>query len=132
MDGCPYAGAAETSLDGKPPVRGPADGEAPLMSCRDPLAGPGPSGPAETGTPVSATVGSAGTGIGTGLVEDSGTGGGAVAEGETAGIGAGELFNASGLIGVDDGETEPWRGLEGRGLLSALGGVSTRVAEASE
>ena len=115
MDGCPYAGAAETSLGGKPPVRGPADGEAPLMSCRDPLAGPGPSGPAETGTPVSATVGSAGTGIGTGLVEDSGTGGGAVAEGETEIGSIEDTDTEKGAEDVEDGDGD--------------GGAMARVSE---
>lgn len=93
---------AETSLEGNPPVRGPADDEAAWISCKDPLAGPGPSGPAETGTPVSATVGRTGTGL-----VASAVGGGAVEAGETAGIGAGELFNACGLMGVEDGESVP-------------------------
>jgi len=44
-------------LPGKPPLRGPAFIEAALISCKDPLAGPGPLAPAVTGTPVSATVG---------------------------------------------------------------------------
>lgn len=62
------------SFPDKPPLRGPALGDAALMSRREPLAGPGPLGPAETGTPVSATVGVTAGRLTTGSEATIGTG----------------------------------------------------------
>ena len=74
------------------------------MSRRDPVAGPGPSAPAMTGIPVSATVGViVGTGAVAGnvalgeLVGKTGNWG----DGEIAGIGAGELLRVAGSSGGD-------------------------------
>ena len=72
------------------------------MSFREPLAGPGPEGPADFGTPVSATVGVM---VGIFAVGSTGfgetTGDGVVAR---IGIGAGDWLRTAGFKG---GEVEP-------------------------
>jgi hypothetical protein len=103
------------------------------MSRSEPLAGPGPDAPAETGTPVSATVGSAAAIIGEGARTvpegddaDVAMGGWAT---PTLGMGAGERFRDEGSMGGDcalkaDGATVECVDLEGaRDLLSPGGGV---------
>ncbi len=72
------------------------------MWSSDPVAGPGPSTPAVTGIPVSATVGViTGTVVGAGAFGEPG--GKTAAEGgdEVAGISAGELLRVAGSSGGD-------------------------------
>lgn len=107
--GLPYWGIV-ASL-GRPLVLGPASEEAALMSCNEPLAGPGPLGPADSGRPVSAIVGVTAGGPPEGLnISDGETALGIGMEGavdagagedEKAdwGIGAGDWFKVRGLIG---------------------------------
>lgn len=82
-------------------------GEECLMSFRDPLTGPGPSGPADLGIPVSATVGAA---VGIFTVGSVGSGDmTGVREAAVVGIGAGAWFKTAGFKG---GEALPWGGGE--------------------
>lgn len=97
------------------------------MSWRDPLAGPGPSGPADTGTPVSATVGVM-TGMGTGATAVGRLGScGIGGLGADKGMGAGDWLSVLGLIGGDWEEGRGWLGpppigaLVGSGILADTG-----------
>lgn len=65
------------------------------ISRSEPLDGPGPPGPPDTGTPVSATVGVT---AGTFASLSSDPGSLTATAGEADGIGAGSLFKAAGLI----------------------------------
>ncbi len=132
------------SLAGRPPVRGPAVGDAALTSRREPLAGPGPDSPVLMGTPVSATVGVI---AGTAVVGFNGSGAtigiadelvGPMLEDEaSAKPGAGERLRLEGLIGGDwlfagggdAGDSVGFLSAEGRtgvlweGTLWSAGGV---------
>jgi hypothetical protein len=77
---------------------------APCISCNDPLTGPGPWGPAETGKPVSAIVGVTAGGRMFGGCDEStlataatGADVGAAAAG-AGGMGAGDWFKTCGSI----------------------------------
>jgi len=92
----------DEDLPGSPALLGPAVGEAAWILSKDPLAGPGPFSPAETGIPVSATVGI--------IAGSAKTGSGATTEarevvaavGEVGiGIGAGALLSVATFIGGD-------------------------------
>jgi len=65
------------------------------MSWSEPLDGPGPPGPPDTGTPVSATVGVT---VGTFTPESIDPGTVTATGGDPDGIGEGSLFKAAGLM----------------------------------
>jgi hypothetical protein len=73
-------------------------GEDGWISWSDPLDGPGPPGPPDTGIPVSATVG-----VITGTFTSVSTGPGTVTAtgGDPVGIGAGSVFKTAGLMPGD-------------------------------
>lgn len=92
-----------------------AGGDA-LLFNRDPLDGPGPSGPATLGTPVSATVG-----VTEGTLVDGSEGSGATTGEVVAagmGIGAGAWLRFAGFNG---GDTVPGCGADA-GERAGLGG----------
>jgi len=95
---------------------GSEDGDA-LMSCSEPLAGPGPSAPADTGTPVSATVGITGDSFTSGRDTSDET---VSMAGDTEGIGAGAWFKTAGSNTGDP--TEPGAGTR---LLPLSEGMET-------
>lgn len=88
-------------------------GDETFLSRRDPVFGPGPSGPATCGTPVSATVGvtvgifvdgSEGSGTATGDVDTVWKGMGAGAWLRLAGLSGGEIL--AGDVAVSEGGPE--------------------------
>jgi hypothetical protein len=99
------------------------------MLYNDPLAGPGPPSPAETGTPVSAIVGSSDGRVGVGETIKSCVGELGLAA--TLGIGAGDRFKVEGSIGgewMDDLDFSP-----GGGVIRSPGleGESVAMLESS-
>jgi len=116
-----FSSSAVSRFGAAPVVAGVVEvADVALTSCNDPLAGPGPAGPAETGIPVSAIVGVIagpcppdGSTVTEGAVEV------AVVEVEAAGISAGDWFNSCGLIAVD-GCVATWDSVED--LVTVRGG----------